>query len=395
MPPAYILYYIFEGFARHIGKIYRRVFLYENVTIIYRKMVFMRILIFIFSLLVSILLLVPALVCGTSGEEQAENTMQNAVQTIPQDVIEPVTPDHHSSPDSSSVTEETDTAEPASQPELSPVISFLSQKTVSFEEDGSQTEIALDTYVQRVLWAEVPASFSDEAWRALAVAIRTYAVYCHLHGLVLSSDSAVCCAYLTEEDAAIRFGDRYDQVYRKAESAVRDTAGEVLLWEGTAACTMFHAMSYQNTASAESVLGNAVPYLVSVPTPEPRDMSGMMTTAEFHEASLKTLLNVEQALPLTVEEDEEGRVRSVLTADGHRISGTEFRQRLSLRSTNFKIDMQDASLGQLSLQVFGYGHGVGMSQWGAEYMAQAGNSYGEILAHYYPGCERSVNYVIP
>lgn len=362
-------------------------------------MVLMRILMFIFSLLVSILLLVPALVCGTSGEKQTEiavqNAVQNAVQTASQDGREPITTKQHPSTDSASATEITDAVEPTSQPELSPVISFLSQKTVLFEDHGSQTEIALDAYVQRVLWAEVPASFSDEAWRALAVAIRTYAVYCYLHGLALSPDSTVCCAYLTEEDALVQFGDRYDQIYRKAVSAVQDTAGEVLLWDGTAACTMFHAMSYQNTASAESVLGNAVPYLVSVSTPEPQDTSGMITAAAFKEASLQTLLHVEQALPLTVEEDGEGRVQSVMTADGHRISGTEFRQRLSLRSTNFKIVMQDASLGELSLQVFGYGHGVGMSQWGAEYMAQAGNSYGEILAHYYPGCERSVNYVIP
>ncbi|MBQ8577762.1 MAG: SpoIID/LytB domain-containing protein [Clostridia bacterium] len=336
----------------------------------------MRTVFFWFSLLWAILLLLPAgLVAGSHTEPAAELRAASEVTTGQTGETAPMS-DTESPPQETA--SDTDTDTPDKKQTASPY-------HIPLVTDAGSTDIDLEAYVTRVLWAELPASFTAEAWRATAVAVRTYAVYCAERGISITDDSAVSCAYLTEADARTRFGDGFDAVLGKAEDAVSATAGEILLWDGEAACTVFHAMSLGMTASAESVWGNAYPYLVSVSTPEDETLNGCVTTAQMDAGVLCERLGVPVSLPLTITEDVCGRAGIVTTADGRSFSGTQFRNLLSLRSTDIAVAKQDTD--SVTLTVSGYGHGVGMSQWGAELMARQDVGYREILAHYYPGTE--------
>ncbi len=322
----------------------------------------MRTVIFLFSLLWALLLLLPAVVVTRAAVSCANGSERVPCGTAV--VSAPVNP-----------TAAADFLADAAKKEAAAV--RFPMMTAS-----GMTEIALEDYVRGVLMAELPASFDADAWRALAVAVRTYACYRQAHGMELSDDSAVCCAYLSDSAAAVRFGDAYETVWEKANAAVRDTMGEILSFDGEAACSVFHAMSHKATASAESVWGGEMPYLVSVSTPE-EDIDGLISTVTLEEAAICARLGVGAALPLTVIKDKDGRVGEVLLSDGSRCSGVRFRALLGLRSTAITVRAQDAD--RITLEMHGYGHGVGLSQWGAHLMAAADVGYREILAHYYPG----------
>ncbi len=338
----------------------------------------LRTVIFLFSLLWALLLLIPAALSRADAVVDIQlkhETASEAVITVQPTETAPVTAALFTVDETDKANEQTETA--AAAP--STTIKLLSA------ERGFERELTLEEYVRCVLWAELPLSFSDEAWKAQAVAIRTYAVYHMENGLPLYDDSARCCAYYNDTAAQERFGNAFDAIKEKAVRAVSETAGELLYYDGEAACTVFHAMSYETTASAESVWGGVVPYLASVSTPEGERLEGMTVQYTFDEKTLCRLLGTACALPLQVSRDANGRIGTVVTADGSRFSGTAFRSALHLRSTMISVNMQDGD--SLLLSVKGYGHGVGMSQWGAHLMAENGESYKGILAHYYPGTE--------
>lgn len=355
----------------------------------------LRTVFFLFSLLCALLMLLPAAVCGRTGE--ANPTEVACYGTDPADkqtggaVTEAGSADGTSEKASSAegacaeepvITDETELTSDTAEPTY----------TLTLETAAGKKELAPEDYVRGILMGEMLSSFDTEAWKALAVAARTYVLYRIEHGLPLSDDAGVCCAYLSDEDAEKRFGEAFSAVYEKAKRAVDATVGEILLYDGAPACTMFHAMSYEKTASAEAVFGNAVPYLVSVSTPEALTISGMVTTAVFDRDTVNRLLGVTDGLPLTVTYGSDGRADTVATATGQSFTGTAFRSRLSLRSCAFYIAEQNPD--SVTFVVRGSGHGVGMSQWGAAVMAAGGSDYRAILAHYYPGTEAAALYGI-
>ncbi len=260
-----------------------------------------------------------------------------------------------------------------------------SQILLPFTVNGEACEIALCDYVRGVLYAELPSSFETEAWRALAVAVRTYALYRVTAGLPLSDDSRVSTAYLSDADAKARYGAAYADVYEKADAAVSETVGEVLFYDGAPICSVFHAMSWGSTTSSTAVWGGTVPYLVPVTTPETDDLPDMTVDTVFDEVTLCRMLGVSDALPLVIRAGEDGRAAQVTVADGTAFSGSAFRMALALRSTAVSVLAQDDCT--VTLRTRGYGHGVGMSQWGAQLLAREGWDYREILSHYYPGTE--------
>ena len=343
----------------------------------------LRTVFFLFSLLCALLMLLPAAVCSRTGEPDTTDSASFISGTADKQADEAVT--ESASPDGTSAEEtSTDQSVITDEKELSPDAA-VPVYTMTLETVSGTKELALEDYVRGILMGEMLSSFETEAWKALAVAARTYVFYRMEHGLPLSDDAGVCCAYLSDEDAEKRFGDAFSVVYEKAKTAVEETAGEILLYDGAPACTMFHALSYEKTASAETVFGNALPYLISVSTPESCTVSGMVTTAAFDRDTVDTLLGVVNGLPLALTYGSDGRVETVVTAGGHIFEGTAFRSRLSLRSCSFYIKEQNTD--SVTFIVRGSGHGVGMSQWGAAVMAADGADYREILAHYYPGTE--------
>ena len=263
-------------------------------------------------------------------------------------------------------------------------------------------EMSMAEYLPRALAGEMPAAFHSEALKAQAVALRSYALWCRAHpgaahpeaDICLSS--ACCAAFADEESLRRRWGESYDQYWDKLCAAVSGTDGQYIAWEGESAMAVFHSCSCGRTESGE--IWGGQPYLVSVSTPETEaDAANLVTEVEVSPEEMKR--QVLKSCPQAelsgggeswlgeVKRDEAGRVES-MEIGGAELSGLTVRALFSLRSTDFDVKWTGSSF---LFNVRGYGHGVGMSQYGANVMAKNGSGYNEILAHYYPGTELVVS----
>ncbi|MCR5576700.1 MAG: stage II sporulation protein D [Oscillospiraceae bacterium] len=263
--------------------------------------------------------------------------------------------------------------------------------------DGEVRDMALEDYVVGVTAAEMPADFLPEALRAQAVAARTYALYCARGGkhadADVCTDPGCCQAWLDEAALRERWGEDFDARHEKIAAAAEATAGERLCYEGQAVFAAFHSSSAGFTEDCGAIWSE-LPYLKSVFSPEtaervPNYVTFVARSAlDFRDTLLYARPTAELSGPPETwlgetERDESGRTAFVVLG-GERFSGTELRGLFSLRSTAFTLTYED---GEFVFTVTGFGHGVGMSQYGAEVMAEAGADYREILAHYYPGTE--------
>lgn len=258
--------------------------------------------------------------------------------------------------------------------------------------DGSVSEIDIDDYLTSVVAAEMPASFEPEALKAQAVAARTYSMYKSAssdHSADVCTDPSHCQAYLSDEEMHANWGADYETYYGKIHSAVTDTHGEYLSYDDLPAMAVFHSMGGGRTENSADVWGTSVPYLVSVPSPGEEEAANYSTsvTMSFEEFKSKIAFSHPEAKissPLDVSEPsltEGGHVKSMIIG-GCVLSGTELRSIFNLRSTMFSLSFDGDNV---TFSVTGYGHGVGMSQYGANAMAKEGKSYKEILSHYYSG----------
>ena len=257
-------------------------------------------------------------------------------------------------------------------------------------EDGSRVPMEMDEYLLGVLAGEMPASFPEEALKAQAVASRSYAVHTLAqgkHGDNTLCAQSCCQIYLTEPQRREKWGqdcDFYTDILRRC---IAQTKGQLLLYGSEAAETCFHASSLGCTESSEALWGQAVPYLVSVSSPENSESVPKLTSlVRFSPEELYTALGGEVIPSAGIGRclrDAAGRVESIELL-GRSYSGTALRSLLGLRSTNFTVEYDGS---EYIFRVNGSGHGVGMSQYGAKLMAEQGASYRDILAHYYPGTE--------
>lgn len=243
--------------------------------------------------------------------------------------------------------------------------------------DLAPLETELEEYVVGVVAAEMPASFPEEALKAQAVAARTY----QLRQMQAAGSNAVLYdvgqAYCTTAEQKEKWGEHYADYAAKVRNAVRATAGEIMVYDGEPILAAFHAQSGGRTEDAENVWNEAVPYLRSVDSSEdekaPQNQTTVTLTAE---AVAKALGEGElQILSRT----DAGYVAEVQVGE-NRYSGREVREKLGLRSANFSVAKKD---GNWVFTVRGYGHGAGMSQYGASFLAEKGMTYREILRHYY------------
>ena len=272
--------------------------------------------------------------------------------------------------------------------------------TVSVYDTASGTVFyqPIESYIKNVVAAEMPASFQTEALKAQAVAARTYTLYkmqsadksAH-NGADVCTDFSHCKAYADENAQREKFGANYEAYSARIGDAVEATASEILCYDNQPILAVFHAMSSGRTESSADVWGGARPYLVSVESAGDRDAQGYETTVCLPpEELLSTLrnsgfapdesLSPESAVGEPTHTDG-GSVRDI-TLYGVALSGTEIRSLFGLRSANFDLVYDGA---QFVFTVRGYGHGVGMSQQGANSMASSGSDYTSILAWYYPG----------
>lgn len=275
-----------------------------------------------------------------------------------------------------------------------------SSYTVRVLDGGVITELPMDTYLQCVVRAEMPASFAQEALCAQAVAARTYTLYKMLSDAKhpdadVCTDAACCQAYLTEEQAAGNWGAETERNEAKIRNAVSATDGQTMVYGGVPILAVFHAASPGQTRRAGEVWTGDLPYLQSVSSPEdgaaiPDYYSRVEVSAEnFRRIFLKehpeAKLTGEPAAWITELTSAEGSAHvDTVTVGGVTVRGVELRQLYGLRSAAFEVEVQD---GSIVFFVTGYGHGVGMSQYGANTMAAQGIGWREILLHYYTDVE--------
>ncbi len=255
--------------------------------------------------------------------------------------------------------------------------------------DGRVRILELEDYVRGVVLAEMPASFEMEALKAQAVAARTYVLRRltvgskHSQG-VICTDYHCCQAYLTDEEYILHRGVAED--ISKIARAVAQTRGQVLTYGGELIEATYFACSGGRTEDAIAVWGEEIPYLQSVPSPgetkgERYDQVRYFSANEFAQALDRRLSGSPKYWIDNISYTTGGGVAE-LTICGERYSGIWLRKRLDLNSTLFTIQADGDGI---TIHTKGWGHRVGMSQYGADAMALTGSSYREILGYYYPG----------
>ncbi len=279
---------------------------------------------------------------------------------------------------------------------------------VYFTEEGKTREVNMEDYLVCVVSAEVPASFHEEAIKAQAVAARTY-IYNKYKKFTENpslapdehKDAAVCtdythcCAYYSKEKLQEIHGDEWMKTYYdKIVNCVRETKGEIILYEDEPITASFHASSGGcRTENSGDVWSNDLPYLVSVESPGEDKREGYNTVVTVTCDEFKAKIN-EKYPDAALGDDRnswfgdisytEGNSVNTIVIGNTQIKGTQMRGLFGLKSACFEISMLDDTV---TFNVHGSGHGVGMSQHGANIMAREGKSYTDILKWYYTGVE--------
>ncbi len=279
------------------------------------------------------------------------------------------------------------------QTNVQQVISESEGVKIKLSSTGEITEVSLSDYLFGVVAAEMPALYETEALKAQTVAAYTYfLVQREGNGdkeYDITDDYTVDQAYVSVETARQKWGEGADTYETKIRSAVEAVLGKRVLYGGEPARTVYHAVSFGVTENAKDVWGGDYPYLISVDSSfdklEKNFLSEKTVTAEELKKALASLAEVKdltQNCITDITRTSAGGVKK-LKVSGKEITGADVRKVLELKSANFDVDFKD---GKYIFSVKGYGHAVGMSQNGANYLALQGKSYEEILIHYYTGC---------
>lgn len=255
--------------------------------------------------------------------------------------------------------------------------------TVTVNISGTDRSMTLREYLVGVVMGEMPASFSMEALKAQTVAARTYTLRRLEGGGTLSDDPGVCQAYTDPATAETKWGEGWQENLERITEAVEETDGQVLTYEGELISATYFSCSGGKTESAQAVWGGEVPYLVSVDSPGEEEASAYESVVTVPVEEFLTTLEVNSPTVSAVTYTEGGGVETV-TVGGKIFSGTDMREMFELRSTLFRMESDRENM---TFYVQGFGHRVGMSQYGAQAMAEAGSTYQEILHWYYTGVE--------
>lgn len=255
--------------------------------------------------------------------------------------------------------------------------------------------LELEDYLRGVVAAEMPAKYHPQALKAQAVAARTYTLQKlpayggtgsqAYPGADLSTDFRYCQAWLSQKEMKARWGFvAFFYYWARINNAVEETKGEVLSYQGDLIEAVYHANSGGYTENARDVWGGEKPYLISVESPYDQESKNYQST--FYIALQDVLSKLQIATQdsqwqLAISKTNDTGLVLEAEIAGQAFSGKELREKLGLPSAKFTVTQQGDIL---AFQVLGKGHGVGMSQDGANGLAQLGYNYQEILQHYYP-----------
>ena len=283
------------------------------------------------------------------------------------------------------------TAQAATAPETA---SYDEATSIRLLMNGRTEELSLHDYLIGVLMSEVPASFEREALRAQAIASRTFALHCAKHeGADVCADSGCCQCWTDDPTLRERLGEEYGTYRARAAEAVESTDGQVLEYGGKLIDATFFACSGGMTEAAVAVWGGSVPYLQAVESPGEEQAGSYHSEARFTAEEFAGIvlaqapearLTGDPAAWLGAVELTPGGGVGSMAVGGVPLSGTALRRLFGLRSTRFTLLWDGEGF---LFDVYGCGHRVGMSQYGAQAMAERGADARTILKTYYSGVE--------
>lgn len=260
--------------------------------------------------------------------------------------------------------------------------SSMSEITI-YRSNGSIINLNMTDYLIGVVSSEMPASFNLEALKAQSVLARTYALKAKQTGKKLT-DTVSTQSYIDIDQMKNKWRNSFNTYYNKIKNAVENTNGEYLSYNGNYIEALYHSTNNGKTESSLDVFGNYYPYLISVSSEYDKNASNYLRTINMplDTISNKLGLSLNNDSVISILSYTDGGNIKEININGNNFSGKKVRELLGLRSADFDISISDNNA---NITTRGYGHGVGMSQYGANGMANAGYSYKDILSHYYPG----------
>ncbi len=255
---------------------------------------------------------------------------------------------------------------------------------VSVEMNQEVHQILLDDYLLGVVAGEMPASFELEAIKSQVVASRTF-VYSRLLSVDNTTNTQV---YLDDEKMKVSWNEHYEEYKEKVKKAIKETKGEIITYQGECISALFYSSSNGKSENVENYfIGSAKPYLVSVDSHWDESCDPhFLKEKEFSKTSLKQMFNGSFNYQI-LSYYPSGRIQTI-KINNQNYTGRQVREKLQLASSDFTIVEKS---GSYVFKTKGSGHGVGLSQYGAQGMAKEGYDYQQILKHYYQGVEISKN----
>lgn len=286
------------------------------------------------------------------------------------------------------------TALPATQGGAALTVAPQTEDAVRLKTDAGITEIGTDEYLAGVVAAEMPAEYTEEALKAQAVAARTFLSYKKAQNAKedydITADESIDQAFLSEEQLKEKWGEDFSKNLEKIKAAVAATENELIFYDGAPIMAVYHAVSSGKTETAVNVWGKDYPYLTVTDSIGdllcPDYLSTVKVSVEDFKRQMGELVELlgEAKGWLGESESTESGTVSKIFVGGKEFKGSELREKFSLKSSSFDSTFDGTNF---VFTVRGHGHGVGMSQYGANYMAQQGSDYREILSWYYKDCE--------
>ena len=257
--------------------------------------------------------------------------------------------------------------------------------TILRTETNEKITLSATDYLVGVVSAEITPLYSDEAIKAQTVASHTYALYQQEKGVTLTDDYKKHQAYISPEEAKEKWGDKYEIYSKKITSCVNEVKDKVITYDGEIILPAFFALCSGKTENSGDIWSENLPYLVSVTSQGDKLSPDLISEKNVSREEFENFadLTLSESPVFSLDCTEAGAVKT-LTVDGKSFDGDEVQKAFSLKSNNFSLTYSD---NQFIFTVTGNGHGVGMSQYGADFMARQGAKYDEILKHYYTGVE--------
>ena len=250
---------------------------------------------------------------------------------------------------------------------------------VNLKSNEDIIQMSLDDYLVGVVGIEMPASFNIEALKAQAIAARTFA-YNYLNNNEINISTSVQ-GYISNEKMKDKWKEKYDFYFNKIKEAVTSTNNMVIKYNDEIIKSYYFSMSNGKTEDSLVVFNEELPYIKEVDSSFEEELTNFSSSTSFSNENFCNLLSINPCVINIdkIERDDSNRVKNIII-NSTEYNGIDFRRILSLRSTDFEIELLD---NEIVITTKGYGHGVGMSQYGANYLANNGYNYEQILKYYY------------